>query len=122
MPSLRELAHDEQDLADELGIERRGDLVEEHDVRLHHQRPRDRDTLLLAAGELMRMLLGLRLEPDLREQHVGAGLGVLATELANAPRRERHVVQHRQMREQVELLEDHPDPLPDTPTRRCPSP
>ena len=113
MPSLRELAHDDQDLADELGIERRGDLVEEHDVRLHHQRPRDRDALLLAARELVRMLLRLLLQPHLRQQLVGARLGVLAAHLADAPRRERDVVQHRQVREQVELLEDHPDPLPD---------
>ena len=30
-----------------LGVERRRDLVEEHHVRLHHQRPRDRHPLLL---------------------------------------------------------------------------
>ena len=59
MPVAREVAHDDEHLADELRVERRGDLVEEHHVRLHHQRPRDRDPLLLAARELVRVLVGL---------------------------------------------------------------
>ena len=55
----------------------------------------------------------LLLEPDLREQDVRARLGLGAAELADAPRSEREVVEHGQVREQVELLEDHPDPLAD---------
>ena len=113
MPVAREVAHDDEHLADELGVERRGDLVEQHHVRLHHQRARDRDALLLAARELVRMLVRLLLEPDLRQQHVRARLGLAAAELADASRRERDVVEHGQVREQVELLEDHPDPLAD---------
>src|SRR4030081_2238518 len=38
-----ELAHDVEHAADELGIERRGGLVEQHHLRLERQRPRDRD-------------------------------------------------------------------------------
>ena len=67
-PVTGQIAHHDQHLADELRIERGGDLVEEHHVRLHHQRPRDRDPLLLAAGELVRMLAGLLRQPDLLEQ------------------------------------------------------
>ena len=109
----RELAHDEQHLPDELGIERRGDLVEEHHVRLHHQRPRDRHPLLLAARELMRVLR--RPWPRARPAQAarGARLGLLAAHPADPPRRERHVVQHGQVRKQIELLEDHPDSLAD---------
>ena len=61
-------------------VERRRGLVEKHDLRFHAQRPRDRDALLLAAGELRRMRVGLLGEADLREQraatldHLGAGL------------------------------------------------
>src|SRR5215469_12111078 len=46
---LRELADHAQHLADELGIERRGRLVEQHELRLHRQHASDRDPLLLAA-------------------------------------------------------------------------
>ena len=73
-PLAREVAHDDEHLADELRVERRRDLVEEHHVRLHHQRARDRDPLLLAARELVRVLVGLLLEPD-------------AARAARAPRR-----------------------------------
>ena len=67
-PVPGEVAHHDQHLADELRVERGGDLVEEHHVRLHHQRAGDRDPLLLAAGELVRMLRRLLGEPDPREQ------------------------------------------------------
>ena len=64
----REIAHHDQHLADELRIERGCDLVEEHHMRVHHQRARDRDSLLLTAGELVRMLTRLLRQPDAREQ------------------------------------------------------
>ncbi|MCY1383515.1 hypothetical protein D9M69_716500 [compost metagenome] len=42
-----EAAHDAQHLADEFGIERAGDLVEQERVRLHGKRPGDGHALLL---------------------------------------------------------------------------
>ena len=39
-----------EDLGDELGIERARHLVEQHESRLHRERPNDRDALLLASG------------------------------------------------------------------------
>ncbi len=109
----RKVTHDDEHLADELRVERRRDLVEEHDVRLHHQRPGDRDPLLLAARELMRVLVGLLLEADAREQLASPPLGLGAGHLADAPGGERQVVDRGQVREEVELLEDDPDPLAD---------
>jgi hypothetical protein len=44
-----QLAHAAQHLAGELGVERRGRLVEEHDVGFHGQRTGDGDALLLPA-------------------------------------------------------------------------
>jgi hypothetical protein len=38
-------------VADQLGIERRGRLVEEHQLGLHRQGAGDRHPLLLASGE-----------------------------------------------------------------------
>ena len=60
--------HDAQHLADRLGIERRGRLVEQHQRRLHRERAGDRDPLLLAARQRRRMLPGLVGQPDLRQQ------------------------------------------------------
>ena len=55
-----ELAHHGEHRADQLRIERRGRLVEQHHGRLERERARDRDALLLAAGELGRIGVGLR--------------------------------------------------------------
>ena len=110
IPSQR-VAHHDQHLADELRVERGGDLVEEHHVRLHHQRTGDRDPLLLAAGELMRMLPRLLGEADAGEQFACALLRLGAGTMADPACCERQVVHHGQVREEVELLENHPDPL-----------
>ena len=61
---LGQSAHRLEHLADQFGIERRGDLVEEHDARLHGERARDRGALLLAAGEPCRVGVALVGEPD----------------------------------------------------------
>jgi len=53
------LADHVEDLGHQLGIEGAGDLVEQQQVRLHRQRPDDRDPLLLAAGQAIRELLAL---------------------------------------------------------------
>ena len=108
-----EIAHDDEHLADELRVECRRDLVEEHHVRLHHQRPGDRDPLLLAARELVRVLIRLLREADAREELPAAPLRLATRHLADPPGGERKVVDRRQVWEEVELLEDDPDPLAD---------
>ena len=55
MPDSATRAHDGEHLADELGVERRGRLVEQHHLRVEAERARDRDALLLAARELGRV-------------------------------------------------------------------
>ena len=52
MPCFGELDHHVEHFLDHLGVERRGRLVEQHDLGRHAQRARDRHALLLAAGEL----------------------------------------------------------------------
>jgi hypothetical protein len=63
-----ELAHEIEHLADELRIERTRDLVEQQQFRVGRDGPGDGDALLLAAGEPIRVLLGLVAEPDALEQ------------------------------------------------------
>ena len=55
-------------LADELGVEGRGRLVEEHQLGVHRQGPGDGHALLLAAGELRGVGRRLVAEADLLEQ------------------------------------------------------
>ena len=50
----REALHHVEHFADHLGVERARRFVEEDDIRVHRERPRDCHALLLAAGELRR--------------------------------------------------------------------
>ena len=63
-----EVADDVEHLADELGVERGGGLVEEQHLRAQGERPGDRDALLLAAGELARVGVGLVAQAHALEQ------------------------------------------------------
>ena len=58
MPLSRKRTHDLQHRAHQLGIERAGRLVEQHDPRLERDRARDGDPLLLAARQLGRPVVG----------------------------------------------------------------
>ncbi len=68
IPDCRQLADDGEHLADQLRVERAGDLVEQHQLRLHRQRAHDRGALLLAARQPVRVLAGLVAEPEAVEQ------------------------------------------------------
>ena len=100
-------------LADQLGVERRGDLVEQQQRRVGAQRPDQRGPLLLAAGEPVGVLVGLVGQAEPAEQLARPGLGLGAASAVHPARRQRAVVEHGQVREQVVGLEDHPDPAAD---------
>ena len=74
MPLAGEVAHHRQHFADQLGVERRGRLVEQHQLRLHRQRAGDGDALLLAAGELDRVGVALVGEADALEQRLASAI------------------------------------------------
>ena len=76
MPARAHVAHDGEHRADELRIERRGRLVEQHDLRLERERAGDRDALLLAARELGRVGRGLVGEPDPLERRAAERVGL----------------------------------------------
>ena len=75
-PGRRQLADDVEHLGHELRVERAGDLVEQQQVRLHRQRPDDRDPLLLAARQPVRELVALVGEPEPGEQLGRVRLGL----------------------------------------------
>ena len=71
-----ELADDAEDLADELGVERRGDLVEQQHLGVDHQGPHDGGALVLPAAHPVGVLVGLVAEPEPGEQLTATLLGL----------------------------------------------
>jgi len=103
----RQLLHDQIDLVDEFGIERRGGLVEQHDLRLHGQRPGDRHPLFLSAGEPGGIGIDLVREAHLVEH---GQRKVARRRLGHALQfdgRDRNVVGDAEVRKQIEVLEHH---------------
>jgi hypothetical protein len=104
-----EPGHRVEDLADHLRVERRGRLVEQHELGVHRQRTGDGHPLLLAPGELRGQLAGLVGDPDPGQQLARPLLRLALGLPADLDRAQRDVLQDGPVGEQVEALEDHPD-------------
>lgn len=100
-----------QHFLDHLRVQRRGDLVEQHHLRVHAQRTDDGDALLLAAGELAREGIALVRKAHPLQQRLGLGAGFATVALLHLERAEQDVVEHAHVREQVVTLEHHADVL-----------
>ena len=89
-------------------VERGERLVHQQDIRLHRHAARDRDALLHAAGQRVRIGVDDAGEADLLDIGARPRLGFLARQPARHQQRKHHVFQHRLPRQQlVELLEHH---------------
>ena len=106
---VRQFDHDVQHFVDHFRIERRSRFIEQHGDRIHAQRAGDGDALLLAAGQLTGELVGMGGEADALQQLQAllARGGLVALEHFHL--RQRQVVDDRQVREQLEVLEHHAD-------------
>ena len=93
---------------DEFGIERRGDLVEQQEHRVHGKRADDGDALLLAARQPVGIFLGLVLEADAGEQRHRPLLRFGRRQAQDPDRRQRDVLQHGHVREQLKLWNTMP--------------
>jgi hypothetical protein len=102
-------AHGVQNLADELGVEGRGRLIEQDELRLHGQRAGDGHALLLSAGQPGRVGLQLVRETHLAQEVGPDRLGLLGGQFAHHERPERDVLQCGHMWEKVEALKHHAD-------------
>ena len=88
-------------------------LVQEQQARLHDQRPGERKTLLLAAGELRRLPVGHLLQGDHLEYPRHTLLDFLSGEsLLRDPKRESRILEHRHVRPDGVRLEYHAQPAP----------
>ena len=75
-----------QDLTGRAAVEIAGRLVRQQQRRLGDQGPGDRDALLLAAGQLGRIAVGLLGEADAGEQVAGLGGCLVLGDLADVNR------------------------------------
>ena len=91
-------------------IERAERLVEQQDLRLAHERARDRGALAHAARQLVRVGVGERGHADQLEQSARA-VAALGTGDAGQLERKRDVVDGRAPRQQARLLENEADAL-----------
>ncbi|MCY1367093.1 hypothetical protein D9M69_540090 [compost metagenome] len=112
---LRQVLHHAQHFVAQLRVQRRGGLVEQHQFGFHRQGARNGHALLLAAGELRRVMPGALGQAHLGQQFTGQRLGVGLAGAAYADGAEGDVLQGGHLREQVELLEDHAGLLADQP-------
>ena len=86
-------------------IQRAGGFVGQDDRRVAHQRPRDGNALLLAAGELIGLVPDLVAQAHLLQHGAGAAVALGAGD-ACIHQRHLHVFQQVQPGQQVVLLED----------------
>ena len=100
--------HERQDLGARVGVEVAGRLVGEDDFGAAGERSCDRDPLLLPAGQFRRSMLQAVLQPDGLDDLVEPrGVGLAAGESGG----ECDVLRRGQCRDEVERLEDEPDPV-----------
>ena len=91
-------------------VEVAGRLVGQHDRRVVDQRAGDRHALLLAAGQLVRVVMRAGLHPDrLQRRHGPLVARRCPPALAVVEQRQLDVLERRRPREQVEPLEHEPD-------------
>src|SRR3546814_10162614 len=116
---LGQRLHDAQHLVAQLGVERGGRLVEQHELRLHREGTGNCHALLLTAGEFRRVVMAAVGAADLGEQRGGLLESFLLARPAHLPRSEGDVLQRRHLREESELLEYHAGSLADQPKLRA---
>ena len=109
---LRKIQHDVQHLANHLGVQGGRHLVEQQNLGVHSQRTDNGDALLLAAGQLTRVALGLAQQTYAVQQGLGLLLHLGFRALGHLLGGQHHVVQHSQVREQFIALEHHANALP----------
>jgi hypothetical protein len=94
-PRFGNLSHHAEYLADKLGIEGRGRLVEEHHLGIERQCPCDRDPLLLAAGQLAGIVRGPAQQADALQREGSTFGGFVASDTLDRAQRQRDVLQRR---------------------------
>ncbi len=103
---LQDLAHLEREPLAQVHVQVGERLVQQQQARLRRERARQRDALLLAARELVRIRLRGGGEPDQREHRIDAPRAFAGGQLAQP---ERDVARDGEVREERVVLEHHAD-------------
>ena len=104
---LGERLDDVEHLLHHLGVKRARGLVEQHDLRVHVEGAGDGHALLLAAGELVGVLVHLAFQPHALKVGEAVALCLLARDFEHFDGSERHVLEHGLVRVEVVALEHH---------------
>ena len=94
-----------------VGVEVAGRLVRKQDLRVVGERTRERDTLLLAAGELSRIVMHAVAQPDARQEAPRSLIGAtlrLPCEGALEFHRHEDVLECGECRDELEVLKHEP--------------
>jgi hypothetical protein len=105
---IGEATEDVTDLLAEFGVEGGGGFVEEERARFHGEGAGDGDALLLSAGELGGTVMGAIGEANPGEEFEGLGFDLAARAAEDMDGCFEDVFEGGEVREEVELLEDHP--------------
>ena len=97
------------DVLDDRGLDAFGRLVEQQQLRPHHQRAADRQLLLLAAGEVAAAPAQHRVQHRKQREHVVGDVAVVALE---RPEAGLEIFLHRQQRKDLAALRHEADAAP----------
>src|SRR6185436_2697647 len=97
------------DVLDDRGLDALGGLVQQQQFRPHHQRPADRQLLLLPAGEVATATPQHRIEHRKQREHVVGNVAVLTLE---RPEAGLEIFFHRQQRKNLAALRHEADTGP----------
>ena len=109
----RQFQDDVEDLAHHLRVKGGGDLVEEEDLGVHHERTHDGDALALATGQLARVGVGAVRQAHALEQFQRPRARIRARFSRDEAGGERQVPHDGQVGEELVGLEDHADAAAD---------
>jgi hypothetical protein len=107
-PAGVDLPEQVHDFQRQVRIEIAGGLVRQHDLRIVHERPGDRDALLLTPRQLLGQCIHAMLQPHPLE-HLECLPLPLREPHAEHAHDERHVLEDAEPRNQPEVLEDEPE-------------
>src|SRR6476620_11960362 len=97
------------DILDDRGLDAFGRLVEQQQFRPHHQRPADRQLLLLSAGQIAAAAAQHRVQHRKQREHVVGDMAVLALE---RPKSGLQILLDRQQRKNLAALRHEADAGP----------
>ncbi|KJK21189.1 hypothetical protein UB46_28705 [Burkholderiaceae bacterium 16] len=103
---LSQAFHDVQHLPHHLRVQRTRRLIKQHDGWVHRQRACDGNPLLLPTGEMLKMRFSLVAKTDAFEQCERLLLRLTLALRRDLCRCETDVLDHGQMREEIELLKN----------------